>query len=250
MNTDKSIEYLIQQIDKKKMSFTTHQVSKLPVKSFTYDARTELIYFLLNAGPANTTVFSASINPTKKSAEPSLSHVLLSPRSIAFDWITGNLYYIDSEYNTVLACLNISKDCASVLRRYGLNSGDLLTLDPNRGSMYWTELQDQKRVIYRAGMDGSSVDVFAEHPTSSINALAVDTGSSRIYWTSLGDPGVSSSDINGNRNRTLNAANMRFIQSIDVFGDNLFWSEGDSKQHSIWVQLIFQFTGFFNDKLA
>lgn len=57
---------------------------------------------------------------------------LLLPEGIAFDWITGNIYFADSNYSHIGVCRNDSSMCA-VLIQEAIDKPRDIALHPNLG---------------------------------------------------------------------------------------------------------------------
>lgn len=91
----------------------THENHGLPknniARSLTYDARQGLIYNPYNTSSA-TVISRIYLNDSTNFRGEILPHGHWSPRCVAFDWITGNLYYIQPDRGEIIACRNNSED--------------------------------------------------------------------------------------------------------------------------------------------
>lgn len=112
----------------------------------TIDSRRGLVYWILYSQPWQEVakaapIFRSAICGQNKS-EITLNHAAWRPNSIAFDWLTGNMYIIESFRARIVACANLpSNDCAIVLERTQLKLATfLVSLLPNQGRMFWVEV--------------------------------------------------------------------------------------------------------------
>lgn len=204
--------------------------------ALTYDVHRQVVYWIndtsrgLHSSTSPTQVFRNGIDKRTMPGHMS-NRGILSPRSIAFDWIARNLYYIEPSLSAITACsTNVEIECVEILSRESLTTARSITLHSNLGFMFWIEQRD-KTVIMKAGMDGSSVlEIFASS-RFVIKSIAVDQGGARLYWFLEGDHQVASSDFDGNKKWNTNAAqSQNQLQKMDVFGQYIFWIGGPSQQ--------------------
>ncbi len=59
---------------------------------------------------------------------------MLLPEGIAFDWITGNIYFADSNYSHIGVCRNDSSVC-SVLVQEAIDKPRDIAVHPNEGQV-------------------------------------------------------------------------------------------------------------------
>lgn len=242
-NTITTVGYLARGSGSMEWSPEHDSTFDVSVKSLTYDARNEVVYYVCNITALKRdsshvyifrTFLEGAFTPFTISYRD-----LVSPDSVAFDWITGNLYFVDTSLMAIIACENATKDCAAVLERSGLSTGKLISLDPNLGIMFWIELDRNKTAIYRASMDGNYVGAVGLPRYYAINSLAIDQGGKRLYWSEPGDIKIYSADYDGKNLRTLKYGPVSMVRSIDIFGDKLYWMEevGSGANNKILVQV-------------
>lgn len=219
------------------------------VISVTYDAKHELVYFIANMTqsdkhePPQTIVLRKAISSNVEDTIYITNLGLLSPNSIAFDYVTGNIYYIESFFKRITVCGNsVSNDCAVVLISTTLSTGHSLTLHPKESIMFWIEVKDGQSTIHRADMDGLNPRPITQPIGSKINSLAVDQWNGRIYWSAVSVNVIKSLSLDGQNGRSTSQAFKPNIQSIDVFGNNVFWLRLEENKNgqsgTIWVRIF------------
>ena len=98
--------------------------------------------------------------------------------------------------------------------------------------MYWVD--QGRRVVERASMDGTSRSIL--HSTGLISpvALTLDTVTQTLYWIDNKQHQLESSSVNGSNHRIV----IRSIQSplsdptygLDIFQDAIYWTNSVTKQ--------------------
>lgn len=217
------------------------------VISVTFDARNNIIYstaYLRNPGnhtsatvPSNLAVLRTEITYAGTSTVILRYEGLEAPNSMSLDWTTGNLYFIESFRNRISACSSTSFKCSLIISKSGLSSGHSICLNPQVGFMFWVEATLHNSSILRADMDGTSSSVVVEVANSLISSLAVDIANRRIYWSVTDQSVISSSKLNGQGHRVISNRYMRSVQRINIFGDNMFWTQGNATNHIIQVRI-------------
>ena len=130
-----------------------------------------------------------------------------SPKQIQLDKKNGKLYWCDREGMRVMRC-NLDGSQIETLVEAGRGDADRrdqtrwcvgITLDPERGQIYWTQKGptkgDQGR-LFRAGLEipkgetaanRSDIEVFFDRLPEPID-LELDLRNRVLYWTDRGDP--------------------------------------------------------------
>lgn len=240
-NTKDTLGYLTRNGDGAELQSADDSRYQVQVKSMSFDARNELVYCVVQVSSAiskGTAVVDRRMLYSQGESVIMNNTDLLSPESVAFDWISGNLYYIATatSLRSIIVCGNatgnIINDCALVLTRPNISTEHSIILSPNFGMMFWVEISDDMTVIQGAGMDGQFIRIIEKSRSSPILGIAVDQGSSRIYWTVEGT--LESSEFDGTMRRTINLGHSK-VSVFSVFGDKFFWPEKEGKTLSIQV---------------
>ncbi|CAL8080455.1 unnamed protein product [Orchesella dallaii] len=196
-----------------------------PTTDITYDARNRLIYW---SDYLSKTIFRATIEGANITILTDIG--LNDPRGIAFDWITGNIYFIDRDLSSfvwanLVVCRNDSNLCSIVVHReLGLVAS--IALDPNEGIMFW----NGHKGIMRAGMDGT--EQMAIVTTKEAIEVTIDLQASRIYWIerSQGLNNLNSALYDGSDRKIVIPLNTNSFD-VCVFENKIFWR--DHKAHYI-----------------
>lgn len=111
----------------------------------------------------------------------------------------------------------------------GLDMPASLAIDPQRGKLYWTDLNADK--IQRSNLDGSSVEdvLTAADGIDAPYGLAIDPGAARIYWS---EAGATPTTL---RRATLDGASIEDLATgsgvgllaIDTDNGLVYWSDAE-----------------------
>lgn len=220
--------------------------------SLAFDARNDHVYFLRKQNSTNVIYRSSiiahesGINYERIAGNPGTL-----PISLAFDWITGNLYYLDFSQNAITVCGNVSKRISCEIILENANITDVFTsfsLDANLGLMFWLGVDSHRiTTIFRAEMDGTFlfdlVNATSSRLISRISSLALDVGNFRIYWSYPRASLIESSDYNGACKKLIRTAPDQPI-FLDILGDEVYWSTRSfdaAKVEVIFSNLIYLF---------
>ncbi|CAG2178242.1 unnamed protein product, partial [Oppiella nova] len=130
-----------------------------------------------------------------------------------------------------------------VIHNEYLNSYDV-AVDPNNGLLVWSKkkytlglfLVRYMGSIMRANQDGSNIQVLY-NSTGNIKTLTLDIHSQLVYWIDTNTNYLKSITYFGTNYRLI-SSNSRFGStfSMDMFGENIFWSNSDT--NSIYITEI------------
>lgn len=185
---------------------------------------------------------------------------LRRPMDIAVDYITGNIYFSDTDDHHIAVCSNNAYYCKALITQIAhlLCS---IALHPQKGEIYWT-VQGSDAMIGKASMDGTSqvalitTDIrlpnckfqvifvrclfyFKANFRSKIKGIAIDGPNERLYWTDGDLQTVESCKLDGSDRRIIIEKVSANPYGIAIFQDNLFWSDW----HSQTIESCDKFTG-------
>ncbi|TKC52997.1 hypothetical protein EI555_015648, partial [Monodon monoceros] len=156
---------------------------------------------------------------------------------LAVDWLSGHIYWIDSE-NPYINVASSKGQYATVLLSESLYRPTSVVLHPPSAVMCFVDLgpQDDGRrgsSIECASMDGSKRKVLWQKPQVPVGLTFSDAGT-RLYWADPGRGLIESIQQDGSRYRL----DRRGIQGLNLFtyGQGMmFWSTVDDAQiNKVW----------------
>lgn len=192
----------------------------------TCDGRSKVVYWT-NAAVASETIYKSFMDEPGK-VEVVADNGMYLPEGIAFDWITGNIYFADSNYSYVAVCRNTSVAespsnlCAIVIHGAEANRPRDVALHPDRRIMFWTEWGSTPAIM-SAGMDGTLKKAIVTRNVRWPNGIVVDIGNGRIYWADARIDVIESTDFDGRHRKIVTSSRHPF--GVEVFGDRVYWTD-------------------------
>uniref|UniRef100_A0A914L2L5 Low-density lipoprotein receptor-related protein n=2 Tax=Meloidogyne TaxID=189290 RepID=A0A914L2L5_MELIC len=147
---------------------------------------------------------------------------LIYPRNLAVDWITNNIYVIESGSRRI-DVLNYEGDKRTVLLADGLTLPLDIALDPLRGEMFFSN----QLKLETCHMDGTSRRVIVETHTHQVSGVVVDIAAKRVYWCDPKVDRVESVDYSGNDRRQISSGR-NFAPhpfGLAIFDQYLYWTD-------------------------
>ncbi|KAK8402469.1 hypothetical protein O3P69_000706 [Scylla paramamosain] len=139
---------------------------------------------------------------------------------LALDWVSKNLYYIDSRKGTLNVLHTENPDFRKVLLT-GLRRPRAIVVHPNRGYVFYSEW-DRPANISRAFLDGTNVMVFRNVLLGWPNGLSIDYITDRIYWCDALLDHVQHANLNGTDVQTISSQSIRHPFSLVIYNDWLY----------------------------
>ncbi|XP_014831181.1 PREDICTED: very low-density lipoprotein receptor-like [Poecilia mexicana] len=148
--------------------------------------------------------------------------------SVAVDWLARNLYWIDG-VNSQIVAISLAKASVksldqSIILDEELDQPRSLTLLPQKGLMFWTEIGNLVK-IERAGMDGSERKAIVNSSLGWPGGITVDVLSERVFWTDERLKAIGSSTLDGDNVKIFQLKETTNPFSVAVFNDLLYWSD-------------------------
>lgn len=159
---------------------------------------------------------------------------------LAYDWMSENLYFCDSERNTIEVLNVIKFDYASKnrMRRTVIQSGDDIKprnvqVHPKREYIFWTGWTSfgnslTSGQIFRANLDGSDmrslpINTRVDYPVD----LCIDYEVDRIYWNDLSRSNyIASCDLDGKFFKILQLNRENFITAgLSIYKNLIYFLE-------------------------
>ncbi|XP_051886578.1 low-density lipoprotein receptor-related protein 6 isoform X2 [Pristis pectinata] len=98
-----------------------------------------------------------------------------------------------------------------------------IIVNPERGYMYFTNLQDRSPRIERARLDGTEREILFFSGLSKPVTLAIDNKLGKLFWADSDLRRIESSDLSGANRVVLEDANILQPVGLTVFGNHLYW---------------------------
>ncbi|KAL3872426.1 hypothetical protein ACJMK2_040353, partial [Sinanodonta woodiana] len=199
-------------------------------------------------GPANVLYWTDSESKTVYSSVYSQQSVKTSKRAIivdagvgfpeglVVDWLTSNLYIVDTLFGHILVCTPRGDNCAIVLA--GLDNPVGVTLNSLSRSMYWTDWgqkQDLKSgQIGHAGLDGAQKSTLVSG-MSRPSGITLDNFSQRLFWVDEDrlHPVIESVLLDGTDRKVIISYMIDQPFRVSIIANTLYWT--DTRQKSIMM---------------
>nr|XP_034189705.1 vitellogenin receptor isoform X1 [Osmia lignaria] len=163
---------------------------------------------------------------------------LNTPRDLAVDWVTGNIYFTDSGYMHIGVCSNDGSYCTILIKEQHYTPKGLALL-PSKGIMYWSEWGLNSRILM-AGMDGRNGSTLIAENLEGPDSLSIDYANYRLYWIDSKLKVIESIRLDGSDRRIVLCEVAKKPFSLAVFENKLYWSD--------WISNTIQFCNKFNGK--
>ncbi|XP_056127208.1 low-density lipoprotein receptor-related protein 1B isoform X1 [Rhinichthys klamathensis goyatoka] len=151
---------------------------------------------------------------------------------LAFDWLTGNLYFVDQASDRIFVCNQYGDTCVTVIDLDLLNP-KAIALDPLMGMLFFTDYGNTAK-LERCNMDGTNrtrlVDYKVERPT----AVALDLVKKLVYWADAYLDYIEMVDYNGkNRHTIIQGYQVAHLHGLAVFEDYLFATRSEPSSGAV-----------------
>lgn len=183
-----------------------------------FDARDQQIYY---SDVLQDVIYRVHRNGTTR--EIVLASQNEGVEGLAVDWVSKNLYYIDSRKGTlnVLSTRNVTYR-RTLLKN--LKRPRAIVVHPNRGYIFFSEW-DRPANISRAQSDGTNLYVFKNMTLGWPNGLAVDFESDRLYWCDALLDHVQHANLDGTDVKTIISRLIRHPFSIAIHKNFMYMTD-------------------------
>ncbi|XP_061406856.1 low-density lipoprotein receptor-related protein 6-like [Lethenteron reissneri] len=144
------------------------------------------------------------------------------PFDLSLDVYSRSIYWT-CESTNVVNVTRLDGRPVGVVLGGGADRPRSIVVNPERGYMYITNLQDRAPRIERASLDGTEREVLFTSGLSRPSALAVDNAPGRLYWADAELKRIECSDLNGANRIVLEESNILQPVGLAVFGAHLYW---------------------------
>uniref|UniRef100_W4VRI0 Putative yolkless n=1 Tax=Corethrella appendiculata TaxID=1370023 RepID=W4VRI0_9DIPT len=162
---------------------------------------------------------------------------LSAPEDLSIDWLTGNIYFTDSDNMHIAVCSNDCYDC-TILIQEKIHKPRAIVVNPLKGDLFWSDWGELP-MIGKSQMDGSNFDSLITKDIHWPNGLALDWPNDRIYWVDAKTAIIESAKTDGTDRRVVLKEMIKHPFGLAVFEDKLYWSDWETNS----VQSCHKFTG-------
>ncbi|CAG0878905.1 unnamed protein product [Cyprideis torosa] len=146
---------------------------------------------------------------------------------LAYDWIAGNIYWVDSRLN-VLEVVDSEGQNRVVLLSTNMSQPRGIAVDPLQGNrfLFWTDWGEHPR-IERIALDGSNRKTIIDTKIFWPNGLTLDISTKKVFFADSKLDYIDYCDYDGTNRRQVIAANHYLLHphSLAVFENKLFWTD-------------------------
>uniref|UniRef100_A0A8B9LD61 Low density lipoprotein receptor-related protein 6 n=1 Tax=Astyanax mexicanus TaxID=7994 RepID=A0A8B9LD61_ASTMX len=146
----------------------------------------------------------------------------LQPFDLSID-IYSRFIYWTSEVTNVINVTRINGTRVGVVLRGEHDKPRAIVVNPERGYMYFTNLQERSPKIERAALDGTEREVLFFTGLSKPVSLAIDNELGKLFWVDMDLRRIESSDLSGANRIVIEDSNILQPVGLTVFGDHLYW---------------------------
>lgn len=154
-----------------------------------------------------------------------------------FDWISGNWYFLHTEFGIIFLCNGDMTFCSIILESY-VHKPRSMALDPTKGFIFFTK--GGTATLDRSLLDGSNQTSIVFHKVIYPSDITLDLANEHIYWIDTFMDFVERVDYNG-KNRWLltkssgDSVYLKSLHSVAIFENSIFVSSwiNESGNHSV-----------------
>uniref|UniRef100_A0A8C2B7E6 LDL receptor related protein 6 n=1 Tax=Cyprinus carpio TaxID=7962 RepID=A0A8C2B7E6_CYPCA len=146
----------------------------------------------------------------------------LQPYDLSID-VYSRFIYWTSEVTNVINVTRTDGSRVGVVLRGEHDKPRAIVVNPERGYMYFTNLQERSPKIERAALDGTEREVLFFSNLGKPAALAVDSELGKLFWVDMDLRRIESSDLSGANRIVIEDSNILQPVGLTVFGNFLYW---------------------------
>ncbi|KAF7229497.1 low-density lipoprotein receptor-related protein 6 [Nothobranchius furzeri] len=137
--------------------------------------------------------------------------------------IYSRFIYWTSEVTNVINVTRTDGSRVGVVLRGEHDKPRAIMVNPERGYMYFTNLQERSPKIERAALDGTEREVLFFSGLGKPVALAIDNALGKLFWVDSDLRRIESSDLSGANRIVIADSNILQPVGLTVFGNHLYW---------------------------
>ncbi|XP_035227303.1 prolow-density lipoprotein receptor-related protein 1-like isoform X2 [Stegodyphus dumicola] len=146
---------------------------------------------------------------------------------IAYEWISGNWYFLDDEREMLFVCNKTLEVCISLID-VSLSKPKHIALDPTKGLMFFTEWGYAAPALEKSRLDGSERIKLVVEKIVYPNGITVDIPTETVYWVDMYLGTIEKINYDGTGRKTvIRNAQVKNLYGISVFEDYIYVTSVD-----------------------
>ncbi|MGH0167617.1 UNVERIFIED_CONTAM: hypothetical protein FKN15_053320 [Acipenser sinensis] len=146
----------------------------------------------------------------------------MQPYDLSID-IYSRFIYWTCEATNVINVTRIDGRPVGIVIRGEHDKPRAIVVHPERGYMYFTNLQERSPKIERAALDGTERELLFFRGLGKPIALAIDNEMGKLFWVDSDLRRIESSDLAGANRIVIEDSNILQPVGLTVFGNYLYW---------------------------
>ncbi|PNI98487.1 LRP6 isoform 6, partial [Pan troglodytes] len=146
----------------------------------------------------------------------------IQPYDLSID-IYSRYVYWTCEATNVINVTRLDGRSVGVVLKGEQDRPRAIVVNPEKGYMYFTNLQERSPKIERAALDGTEREVLFFSGLSKPIALALDSRLGKLFWADSDLRRIESSDLSGANRIVLEDSNILQPVGLTVFENWLYW---------------------------
>ncbi|KAK5877157.1 hypothetical protein CesoFtcFv8_026431 [Champsocephalus esox] len=184
------------------------------------DSKQNVIRRATEDGNQSMTVVSSLLQGPGSGSGPGGSGLQIYDLSID---VFSRFIYWTSEVTNVINVTRTDGSRVGVVLRGEHDKPRAIVVNPERGYMYFTNLQERSPKIERAALDGTEREVLFFSGLGKPVALAIDNELGKLFWVDSDLRRIESSDLSGANRIVMADSNILQPVGLTVFGGHLYW---------------------------
>uniref|UniRef100_A0A9J7Z9B3 EGF-like domain-containing protein n=1 Tax=Cyprinus carpio carpio TaxID=630221 RepID=A0A9J7Z9B3_CYPCA len=189
------------------------------VRAIDYDPLDRQLYWIDSKQSA---IRRAQEDGNQVSLSPNRTESFETPYDLSID-VYSRFIYWTSEVTNVINVTRTDGSRVGVVLRGEHDKPRAIVVNPERGYMYFTNLQERSPKIERAALDGTEREVLFFSNLGKPAALAVDSELGKLFWVDMDLRRIESSDLSGANRIVIEDSNILQPVGLTVFGNFLYW---------------------------
>ncbi|KAE8613421.1 hypothetical protein XENTR_v10007716 [Xenopus tropicalis] len=192
------------------------------VRAIDYDPLEKQLYWIDSRQNIRRAQEDGSQSMTVVASTVPNQNIDMQPYDLSID-VYSRLIYWTCEATNVINVTRLDGRAIGVVLKGEQDRPRAILVNPERGYMYFTNLQERSPKIERAALDGTEREVLFFTGLSKPVALALDNKMGKLFWADSDLRRIESSDLSGGHRIVLEDSNVLQPVGLTVFGNHLYW---------------------------